>query len=129
MDDLALLGQRGQPTHLASRARQRSSLAGEAIYEEPEDQPDSGGQYGRSGSAGPAPRGQPGWDRSASADGVDPATASRQLATAVESKLKLAPRKQCTKQLCPEDIALSPAADPRSAGSAVGACLAVVREL
>ncbi len=81
-----------------ARRAQRASIAGEAIHEESEMQMAFPG-YERSSSA--EARGlearapllgvhQQAWDRFNSADGVDPC-AAKQLASAVEDKLKLAP--------------------------------------
>ncbi|KAG2490698.1 hypothetical protein HYH03_010859 [Edaphochlamys debaryana] len=99
MDDSGLpvrpppsLGQAGR-----SRAALRASIAGEAIREEPSElQP----PYERSSSAegrghraqllGLPPQGER-WDRCNSADGCGPNRDVRQLSSAVEEKLKLAP--------------------------------------
>ncbi|KAG2436135.1 hypothetical protein HYH02_011643 [Chlamydomonas schloesseri] len=106
MDDLALLSRSGQapgPGHFGQPGRsraapKRASVAGEAvIYEEQELQHpypgverSSSAEHRATHAAVRLASVPQAWDRCNSADGVDPAVA-KQLATAVESKLKLAP--------------------------------------
>lgn len=106
MDDLALLsrsGQAGSGPNFGQPGRsraapKRASVAGEAvIYEEqelnhpyPGVERSSSAEHRATHAAVRLASVPQAWDRCNSADGVDPAVA-KQLATAVESKLKLAP--------------------------------------